>query len=60
MVGQSVRLRSLFLPFYVVLSHFKLFYILTFSLDNRTRLRGVDLVFQQTAMEGILKRGGLV
>ena len=43
-VGPSVTL-SFFSPFYVVLSHFKSFYILTFSLDDRTRLRGVGLVF---------------
>ena len=45
-VGPSVGPSPLgfFSPFYVVLSHFKLFHILSFSLDDRTRLRGVGLV----------------
>ena len=43
-VGLSVTL-SLLSPFFVVLSHFKSFHILSFSLDNRMQLRGVGLVF---------------
>ena len=44
-VVRSVTL-SFFSPFYVILSHFRSFYILTlsFSLDDRTRLRGVGLI----------------
>ena len=56
LAGPSVDLSCLdfFSPFYVVLSHFKSFYILSFSLDDRTRLRGVGLVLLSSLVNAML------